>query len=298
MTKDPAQQKLEALLAIRAAGANAGVSDLLRPYLSNRSNSVVAKAAAIAGELLFKELEPDLANAFDRLLRDGAKKDPQCTAKTAIAKALRDFETGNADLFFRGARHVQLEAVWGGRVDSAGHLRGTCAHALVGCRAATIHDIYLVLVDLLADDLSTVRAEAALALGRFEHPQSELLLRLKIRVGDAEPAVMGACFDALLNAAPESAFPFVAQFLDRDAAQLFEVASALGASRLPQAFELLLNAIRAKHPQSDTLLRCLAPKRFQPDLRCRVEEAVKAHGDDALQRTFAREFPTIMDHAR
>src|SRR2546426_5542992 len=34
----------------------------------------------------------------------------------------------------RGLRHIQMEAVWGGKEDTAGALRGHCALALVSCR--------------------------------------------------------------------------------------------------------------------------------------------------------------------
>ena len=43
--------------------------------------------------------------------------------------------------------------VWGGRSDTAGTVRGNCAHALMGCEGLIAGDVLLLLVDLLAAGL-------------------------------------------------------------------------------------------------------------------------------------------------
>ena len=286
MAKDPTLTKLAELKALDPEADPAR----LQPYLRDRSNAVVAKAAAVAAETAAKSLESDLLSAFERMMRGAAKSDPQCLAKIAIAKALRDLDCEEPDVFFRGARHIQMEPVWGGQSDTAVDLRATCGHALTSCANARIHDVFVALVDLLADAEARVRAEAALALGRFEHSQSELLLRLKIRTGDKAVEVMGACFDGVLNAAPDSALALIGPYLD-DPELCFEAASALGASRVAPAFDLLLDRIASGHGESESLVRALLPKRPYPEMRARIAEAVTANGSGLVRRTFDREFP-------
>lgn len=302
MAKDATPAKLAELHALAQLPRSAGDAGVLRRSLRDRSNSVVAKAAALvpllgAAGLMpdpMPDLVPDLVAAFERLMRDGAKNDPQCTGKIALLKALRDLDCAEAPIFFRAARHVQWEPVWGGRVDTGVDVRAVAGHALTGCATAAIQDIYLTLVDLMADPEARVRAEAALAVGRFEHSQSELLLRLKIRSGDQAVEVMGACFDALLQAAAAAAVEFVASYLaDEDEALAFEAASALGASRLAEAFDLLLARIEDIDPRAEMLVRALVPKRGYPELRARIAAAVELHGGGAVRKAFAREFPSL-----
>lgn len=293
MAKDATPAKLAELKQIQLAPPGSATADQLRPYLRDRSNSVVAKAASLAPEIGGAVLIPDLLTAFERLMRDPVKNDPQCTGKIAVLKALRDLDCDEPAVLFRAARHIQWEPVWGGSVDTAVEVRAVAGHALTSCHGAAIHDIYMTLVDLMADPEPRVRAEAALAVGRFEHAQSELLLRLKIRSGDEAVEVMGACFDGLLGAAPERAVGLIAPFLDRDEDLAFEAASALGASRVAEAFDFVLARIAEGHRRSDTLLRCLAPKKTYPEMRARIASAVEAHGGEALRRVFEREFPAL-----
>ena len=289
MAKDQTLVKLEALKNLAPQLRSSADGEPLQTYLRDRSNSVVARAATLAGEIAAKSLAADLLTACERMFRDPVKSDPQCLAKIALVKALRDLDWEEPAIFFRGARHIQMEPVWGGQVDAAIDLRATSGHALTSCAGARIHEVFLTLVDLLADPAPRVRAEAALAIGRFEHEQSELLLRLKIRTGDEAPEVMGACFDALLNAAPANSLPLLEPFLDDDELA-FEAAAALGASRLNQAFELLLRRISDGDARAESLLRALLPKRPYPEFRTRIAEAVAAHGGGALKRIFAQEF--------
>ena len=105
----------------------------LRKALADRVNLVVAKAAKITAEMRLRDLIPDLQRAFDRLLEHGAERDPQCWGKNAIAKALTELEHRESAAYLRGSVHIQMEAVWGGREDTAGTLRGLCLLALVAC---------------------------------------------------------------------------------------------------------------------------------------------------------------------
>ena len=79
------EKKLEALRGLRQSGdARAGVAKAL----GDASNYVVGKAAEMCAELGLRELAPELVAAFDRLIVDGVKDDPQCWGKVAIVKAL------------------------------------------------------------------------------------------------------------------------------------------------------------------------------------------------------------------
>src|SRR5262245_27590503 len=87
VAKQAFEKKIEAVEALRSA---ADPVEPLQKALKDRSNYQVSKAAAIAGDLRREELVPDLVAAFDRFMNDPVKTDPQCWAKTAIAKALKD----------------------------------------------------------------------------------------------------------------------------------------------------------------------------------------------------------------
>jgi hypothetical protein len=105
---------------------------------------------------------------------------------------------------------------------------------------------------------------------------------------------MGACFDALLSVAPERALEILAAYVEDENEELaFEAASALGASRLPGAFDLLVGKIEGGHLRAEAFLRCLTPKKSFPEMRARIDSAVESHGSAALRRLFQTEFPAL-----
>ena len=106
----------------------------LRKFLTYKSNFLVAKAARITREHDHRTLTPDLVTAFHRFLADASTADPQCWAKNALIETLAAFDYQEPEPFLAGIQHRQLEATWGGQVDTAGPLRGQCALALVTCR--------------------------------------------------------------------------------------------------------------------------------------------------------------------
>ncbi len=114
---------------------NDPVSELALSELHNalldKDNFIVTRAAEMAGEFYLETLEAELVRAFDRFMVNPTKTDPGCSAKTAIAETLYRLETYQEDLFLKGISHVQMEPVWGGQVDTAAKLRGTCALGLV-----------------------------------------------------------------------------------------------------------------------------------------------------------------------
>jgi HEAT repeat protein len=227
---------LAALHATRDDPTSEGSLREIRKALEHRSSYVVAKAAQIIGECEISVLTPELVPAFDRFLADSGK-DKGCCAKAAIAQALYQLGHDEPAVFLRGIRHVQMEPVFGGKVDTAVDLRGSCALGLVriGYRDALVE-----LSQLLADREPPVRISAARAIAYRGSEDGAPLLRLKALMGDREAQVTAECLGALLKIAPAQSLEFVSSFLDSpDGAVAEGAALALGASRLSDAFELL-----------------------------------------------------------
>ena len=233
------EEQLDALSHLRGA-APADAVPALRKALVDRVNLVIAKAANIAAELPAPEVLPDLLRAFDRLFEDPAKRDPQCWGKNAIARALKDLGHRESPAFLRGAVHIQKEPVWGGQEDTAGPLRGICLLALPACPDMPREQVLRHMVNALTESAPTVRADAARALAEMQGDDCALLLRLKARAGDAEPAVTGQVLESLLALERRVALPFVRQFLAAADAVSEEAALALGGSRQSEAVEVLL----------------------------------------------------------
>jgi HEAT repeat protein len=206
--------------------------------LAAKSNLVAAKAARIAGESQWRELIDDLARAFERFLKEGARLDKGCTALTAIARALFALDYEEADLYLHGMRHVQMEPVFGGSTDTAVDLRAVCAMGLAGTRYP---DKLRELVHLLVDPEWQARAGAARAIATVGSEAASLLLRFKALAGDWEPEVLSDCFSGLIALEGAAGVQFVAGFGDlRDAAVRESAILALGASRRADAVEWMI----------------------------------------------------------
>ncbi len=247
MNKPGFDQKIEALDALRSCPASPSTIEHLRKALKDRNNYISSKATAIAAELGLRDLVPDLAAAFHHFIVDPVKSDPQCWAKNAIVKALKDLDYSEADLFVAGLKHFQFEPVWGGKVDTALTLRGASALALVSCPMPR-YQILAHLVEALATDPGTsVRVDAARAIAQLSGPDSILLLRLKAMCGDLEVEVIGQCFAGLLDMSPHDSISFVAAFLDaKDPDVRAESAAALGECHEPAALAMLEKYWRAR----------------------------------------------------
>ena len=103
---------MEAIEALRAEANRAITVDRLGTALRARGNNLVSKAAALAADLSFSALIPDLLAAFDRHFIDPLDSDPQCWAKNAIAKALRHLGHHDAQVFtFNSVRYGAKGAV-------------------------------------------------------------------------------------------------------------------------------------------------------------------------------------------
>lgn len=236
--------------------------ELVRRGLVDRHYRLVARAAALAGEHLLFDLEPDLLAAYRRLADGGAKKDPQCIAKNALVRALVALDSQDHGFFLAGMRYRQLEPVWGGRVDTATDVRVSSAMGLVG---TAYHGATAAIAELLADELAYVRGGAVRALSYGPPAAAEPLLRYKALIGDSEPEVTGDCFSALLRIAPDEAVAFITAFLaHEDPAVAQYAALALGESRDDQALAALCAALDAAYVEKGfrrVLIRAVAMQR-------------------------------------
>jgi HEAT repeat protein len=239
--------EIEALSEAVKAGAplDAAVVEHLRKSLAHRNNFIVAKAAKLVADGELAALLPDALAAYDRFFIDAEKTDPQCWAKNALVKTLIALEHRAKDAYLRGLRHHQFEATWGGKTDTAGTLRGACAHALVNCPGVSDLELLTLLLDLFADSDKSVRVEAARAVGNVGGPSAVLLLRLRALLGKGEePEVLGACYAGLLDLEGERAIPFVAANLEEGDDVSAEAAFALSEQRKPAALAALIARYR------------------------------------------------------
>ena len=264
MKRDPVQQKLDALSCLRGQPRTPEAVALLRRSLSDRSNFVVAAAAEALTESDPPELLGQLVPAFEPFMKDPAHTDKGCKAKAALAAAVHRTEPtqppmrAQKEFFLRGLHHRQPEPIWGGSVDTAVELRGTCA---LGLARLGYQGVVSDLGELLADPERGARAAAARAVGCAGLPEGVPLLRFKALTGDEDPQVLVECFAALLCLEPRESLPFLRRFLfrkpgkdrkkelvalpkddgDDDGDETAEAAAlALGHSRLDEALPLLI----------------------------------------------------------
>ncbi len=180
----------------------------------------------------------ELAPAFERMCEDGAKRDPLCRAKLAIARTLQELEQWDDRVFARGVTYEQIEGSYPEPIDAAPELRGLCGMAYAYFGQADALD---VLATLLADPEVAARIGAVRGLGGAGRIDASALLRYKLLTGDPEPDVIATAFEALLGLQGEGARAFVEHFLD-DHDDMSELAViALATSR----FDDLLPRIQA-----------------------------------------------------
>ncbi len=236
MKRRPLEETLLALRRVRQSPEAEESRQELRRILQGEGSHAVARAAALVGELGLEAFVPDLVAAFPRFFENIPRVDPGCSAKTAIVEALRRLEHDDRELYRRGAGHVQMEPVFGGRVDTAVDLRGASALALAETAGA---DVLVDLANLLADPEPPVRISAARAVSVHGRGGGIPLLHLKALAGDPEPRVVSECLLALLRLDARDEMRFVASFLEKGNEAAEAAAIALGESRLAEALPVL-----------------------------------------------------------
>lgn len=267
------ETELRAAEALRHAPDPVGI----RAALAHRSGMIAAPAARAVAAHRLDGFEAQMLAALERYYADPVERDPQCLGKLALVTALDELGCGDAAPFLRAARHVQLEPVWGGTQDSAPPLRIRAAQALVRLGH---HGVYRLLGDLLVDAVGEVRGAAAQMLGAIGGERAALLLRLRLAVGDKDVDVLADYAGGLLACEGAEAIPLVVTLLDHDdRAVVGGAALALGGSRLPEALEPLLTALRNSTDRqlTRTLVDAIALQRS--DATAEVLLGLVAEGD-------------------
>ncbi|MGA1868378.1 MAG: HEAT repeat domain-containing protein [bacterium] len=294
----------------------------LSTTLCSTQNILVAKAAKVAEKRHCMALIPELVAAFNHFISNPAKADPGCLAKMAVVKALDTlYYDDDDDVFLRGVHYVQMEPVYGGRVDTAADLRGKSALALARIEHP---EILFILTSLLMDPEAQARSDAVSALTYLCRTESELLLRMKIMSGDSEQDVIRECLSGLMHINPERSMNFVAGFLtSKDPMMIEDAALALGESKeaealkilckqrehtvistmrdlfiVPialtkrgEAFDYLVNIIRNEHYKSAiTAVKALRIFANSPEQCLRIKQAVELHDNKLLSEAYNETF--------
>jgi hypothetical protein len=290
----------------------------LRKALTHRNNFLVAKAADLVREFQMAQLIPELLVSFDRFFHNPGKTDPQCWAKNALSRSLATLEHQDAGVFLRGMRHIQMEPIWGGRSDTAGTLRATCALALVQGCALSESALLAHLLELLGDTDKGVRTEVVRAIEQVGSSSAVLLLRLRAVLGADEPEVLGACYSGILCIEGLSAIPWVGRFLASGDESAAEAALAIAGTHSPEGFaalreclakandpwwhsvllsaialtrqeeavDFLLDFIRSESPDAEAAITALLRAVPSSEVVNRLRESVA--GNSRLTRVFAQ----------
>ena len=284
------ERQLEHLKEVRAAGQSDATMKEVRKALADKVNLIVAKAAAIAAEWEVHSLLPNVLEAYNRLFDKASESDPQCAGKNELSRCLKEMGFAEAAVYLRGLQHYQWENTWGGKTDTAAVLRSTCALALVQCTDIPRHETLLHLVNALTEPDANVRMDVARALEQMGGREVALLLRLKARCGDKEARVVGQVLESLLSIEGASGVPFAAEFLrDQNVEVAEEAALALGASRLPEAVDVLtkawLNPLGYRN--RNTILRAISASRQNEALDFLLEQVRSAEYSTAQEVLWA-----------
>ena len=264
----------------------------LRAALQTTTGAIVGEAAKLVEDHRLEAAVPELAPAFARLCEQGAKRDPGCRGKLAIARALHALDHWDDAVFGAGLSYTQTEG-WGAE-DTAAELRGICglAHAHFGRP-----DALDALAGLLHDAERATRAAAAQAIGDTGRPDATALLRFKLLAGDAEPAVLAACLESLFALARDASYGFVVGLLSAHDERAEVAARALGGARFAGAGPVLADwCIGAPAEQRHRIgYLALALLRSDP-ANAQLLDAIRSHGRaDAVAA--ARALATFQDDA-
>jgi hypothetical protein len=275
--------------------------DRLRDALRANVGILVARAAALVAEHRVTALVDELVPAFDRLRVEGAKRDPGCRGKIAIAKALHDLEHWEPAVFEAGLACTQLEGWGDNRDDTAAALRGMCGVAHAHFARPDALD---VLAALLADKEVSARIGAAQGLGDAGRPDATALLRYKLLASREVAEVTSACLDALFALDAEGALPFAVKLLAAHDERAELAAIALGTSRLADAVAPLIAWTDAAAPDARHQAGYLALALLRRDAAtAHLLDAVRAGGpEDAVAAAKAlatfKDDPHVVERTR
>ncbi len=252
----------------------------LRRILGEENAFLIGEAAKMVKTLELRALQEDLVSVCKRLLANEIG-DRGCIAKRCVLDALVTFETHVPDVYLLGLRHEQWEHSFGPPEDTAGSVRGLCAHALVRIEySEAIFDV----APLLYDGLPEVRVAAAEALAATGEQICGAILHVRLLAGEQASEVLEAMYRSLLALAPKRYLPVVGKGLSEgeEAAAL-----ALGESRLPAALPVLTRALeKASGDLEATVLLSIGLLRLEEAtayLRELVEKAPENRAAKAIE---------------
>ena len=216
----------------------------IRKAIGGSSSLIVSEAVDIVAAHGLQQFIPEMILAFSRFAEDGVKTDKGCRAKTSIINALNGFEYLGDEVFRFSTTYRQLEPAYGGTEDTAIELRSMAALAIARINHPEAH--YL-LGDMLVDPSNQVRIAAVKAIAFLGTSESEVMLRLRTIVGDADE-VVAECFLGLMKMAPGRSLEFVSRYLrGHGALQMESAAIALGSSHLTEALSVLMQFWEEAH---------------------------------------------------
>ena len=314
--------KLARLRELESASLSSNIIKELGKVLSAANSILVARSAQVVENRRITELIPNLVAAFNRFMNKPSKADQGCLAKTAIIETLNHLDYDDDDVFLQGIHHVQKEPAYGGSIDTAANLRGKCAFALARIGYT---EVLFELTTLLMDPEPQARIAAVKAVAHLARLESELLLRMKILVGDQEPNVLGECFSGLISINPERSLSFVGTFLsshdhliaeaaafqlgESRKARAFEILCnyrqnniinsefhevlllSIALTRLDEAFQYLIDVIADEHRgNAVSALKALKIYAYDDDLCTRIHKAVESRNDVMVSEAYASEF--------
>jgi HEAT repeat protein len=294
-------------------------AEVITEALSSKHARLVVAAAHLVKARRLEGYNQVLKAAYRRFLDDPVKRDPGCQAKLAVLEALDYSETMDDEPFVAATSLVQPEPAWGAPADTAAPCR---ARAVLALARLGHPDLALFAGPLLADPDVSVRATTAEALGHSgSRPAAGLLLH-KLAVGDEDPLVLLACMSSVLSLAAEVALERLVPLLAGRDEQRRELAAmclgqsgradacqalvaalaacvlsrergvllkALGLHRSDSALEALLEVVEGPNDaDAQAAIAALAPRRFEPGLRARLEKVTQDRAD--LSATLAATF--------
>lgn len=310
------------LRAIESHSRSPKSREIVRTGLRSPSFLVAACAARIVRDQALEGMAADLEATFRRFLSGPATDDPGCQAKVATIEALDYAEHRDAQPFLDATSYFQFEAAWGPPVDTAVGLR---ARGVLALGRLDYSDLSIVAGTLLADPASAVRQAAAEALAASHHRNVAGLLLLRWRMGDDDPLVIMACMNALVSIAPDEAMPRLRSALfstDQDHSEAAGLALAqssredaldvllehlqqapdaagrtrslrfVALHRSDRALDAMLEVIaKSNHADAAVAIAALAPRRFDPGVRERAQQAARVNASGHLEAALRAAFP-------
>lgn len=241
MTADPSLIELAALVRL----------------VEDPSQIVAARAVRLLSDRDCYQAVPNLLERYLWLHEKPLDRDPGCTVRAEIVRALGNFaDRRGVEVLRLALTTVQIEVVSGGLEDTATGLRANAALALANMAdPKVVSDLAVLLFDFKPNTsvppseapyakVST-RVAAARALGQLGDPAAEPLLAVKLAHPQGEvPEVLVECMDALVALGSARSIEFISPLLEhKEPYVVAGAATALAATGRGEVVDLLYHAL-------------------------------------------------------